>query len=77
LGLVGDETFDVIGDLDDVRTGQVFELVIHRRSGETLNVPLRARIDSAIEEAYFKNGGILPYVLRQRLARHLADAGHA
>ncbi|HTK02004.1 MAG TPA: aconitate hydratase AcnA [Bordetella sp.] len=77
LGLVGDETFDVIGDLDDVRTGQVFELAIHRRSGETLNVPLRARIDSAIEEAYFKNGGILPYVLRQRLARHLADAGHA
>jgi aconitate hydratase len=77
LGLVGDETFDVMGDLDDVRTGQVFELVIHRRSGDTLNVPLRARIDSAIEEAYFKNGGILPYVLRQRLARHLADAGHA
>jgi aconitate hydratase len=70
LGLVGDELFDVVGDLDNVGTGQIFELVIHRRDGETLSVPLRARIDSAIEEAYFNNGGILPYVLRQRFTRH-------
>ncbi|MES2185872.1 MAG: aconitate hydratase AcnA [Pseudomonadota bacterium] len=75
LGLAGDETFDVLGDLDDVRTGQVFDLVIHRRSGETKTVPLRARIDSAIEEVYFRHGGILPYVLRQRFARHLEEAG--
>jgi aconitate hydratase len=73
LGVTGDETFDVIGDLDNIATGQVLELVIRRRDGETVNVPLRARIDSAIEAAYFRNGGILPYVLRQRLARHRAD----
>ncbi|ARP80169.1 aconitate hydratase 1 [Bordetella genomosp. 8] len=77
LGLVGDETFDVTGDMDDVRTGQVFELVIHRQDGTTAKVPLRVRIDSAIEEAYFRNGGILPYVLRQRLARHVSGASHA
>jgi aconitate hydratase len=73
LGVTGDETFDVIGDLDNIATGQVLELVIRRRDGKTVNVPLRARIDSAIEAAYFRNGGILPYVLRQRLARHRAD----
>ncbi|OZI26444.1 aconitate hydratase 1 [Bordetella genomosp. 9] len=77
LGLVGDETFDVDGNMDHVRTGQVLDLLIHRRDGETVRVPLRARIDSAIEEAYFRNGGILPYVLRQRLARHVGGAGHA
>jgi aconitate hydratase len=74
LRLTGDETFDVVGNLDHVCTGQLFGLVIHRRSGEQTRVSLRARIDSAIEEAYFKHGGILPYVLRQRLARHL-DVG--
>jgi aconitate hydratase len=38
---------------------------------------LRVRIDSDIEEAYFRNGGILPYVLRQRFARHMQDAGRS
>jgi aconitate hydratase len=73
LGLVGDELFDVVGDVNDVRTGQAFELVIHRKNGEKTSVAVRARIDSAIEEAYFKNGGILPYVLRQRFTRHLEE----
>jgi aconitate hydratase len=69
LGLAGDESFDVMGDLGSVATGQIFELVVHRRDGEKLSIPLRARIDSAVEEAYFTHGGILPYVLRQRIRR--------
>jgi len=71
LELLGDEVFDLVGDAGGVHTGQILDLVIQRRNGDTTTVPLRARIDSAIEEAYYRHGGILPYVLRQRLARHL------
>jgi aconitate hydratase len=60
----------------EIKVGQYFELVIHRSNGLISTARLRARIDSAIEEAYFRHGGILPYVLRQRLARHL-DGGSA
>ncbi|OWT80322.1 MULTISPECIES: aconitate hydratase AcnA [unclassified Achromobacter] len=67
LGLTGDETFDLPGDLADIQVGQSMQLVIHRKDGTTQTVPLRARIDSAIEAAYFLHGGILPYVLRNRL----------
>ncbi|WP_404614924.1 aconitate hydratase AcnA [Caballeronia udeis] len=67
LCLTGEESFDLPGDLSEVRAGQTFDLVIHRRTGDTATIRLRARIDSAIEETYFRHGGILPYVLRDRL----------
>ena len=71
LRLFGDELFDIVGSAEAIQAGQTIELVVHRRNAETLSVPLRVRIDSAIEETYFRHGGILPYVLRERFARHL------
>jgi aconitate hydratase len=44
-------------------------MVIHRAGGATENVPLRLRIDTAIEVDYYRHGGILPYVLRGLLAQ--------
>jgi aconitate hydratase len=44
-------------------------LVIHRADGSTDDVQLRSRIDTAIEVDYYRHGGILPYVLRELLAR--------
>lgn len=70
LCLTGEESFDLPGDLSEVYAGQTFDLVIHRRTGDTATIRLRARIDSAIEETYFRHGGILPYVLRDRLRNH-------
>ncbi|ALM82810.1 aconitate hydratase AcnA [Bordetella sp. N] len=67
LGLTGDESFDLPGDLAAIQPRQSVDLVIHRKDGTTQTVTLRARIDSAIEAAYFHHGGILPYVLRSRL----------
>lgn len=52
----------------------MLDLVVHRGNGETATVRLRARIDSEIEETYFRHGGILPYVLRDRLARQAQSA---
>jgi aconitate hydratase len=33
------------------------------------NVPVRCRIDTPIEIDYYRHGGILPYVLRQLVAK--------
>ena len=38
-------------------------LTVHRADGTTGHVALRLRIDTQLEEAYLRAGGILPYVL--------------
>ncbi len=63
LGLKGDETVTLAG-IADIKPGQWIEADITYASGETRAVPLRARIDTFDELDYFKNGGILHYVLR-------------
>ncbi len=65
LGLDGTETFDVVGFGDDLEPRKSVTLRIHRASKETLDVPVRMRIDTPIEVEYYRHGGILPYVLRQ------------
>ncbi len=67
--LVGTETFDLEGLTDPVKPRQAVTLVIRRANGTVDRAPLVARIDTAIEGAYYRHGGILPYVLRQILAR--------
>jgi aconitate hydratase len=39
-------------------------LTIHRRDGTSETVTLTCRIDTLEEVEYFKNGGVLHYVLR-------------
>jgi aconitate hydratase len=65
LGLDGTETFDIIGLDGGVKPQQYVTLVIHRASGAKEEVPVKLRIDTAIEVDYYQHGGILPYVLRQ------------
>jgi aconitate hydratase len=67
LGLKGDETVTIEG-LTTVKPRQMMTAVITRADGEVLNVPLLCRIDTLDELEYFKNGGILHYVLRQLAA---------
>jgi aconitate hydratase len=68
LGLTGTETFDLTGLGDTVNPGQTVELTINGKDGTSQKVPLTLRIDTPIEIEYYKNGGILQYVLRQLLA---------
>jgi len=69
LGLDGTETFDLLGlEAEEVKPQQDLNLVIHRASGKTEEVPVILRIDTPIEIDYYQHGGILPYVLRQILA---------
>jgi aconitate hydratase len=65
LGLTGAETFDILGLTEDVKPRQELTLVING----TKRVPVICRIDTAIEVEYYRHGGILPYVLRQLVAR--------
>jgi len=66
LGLDGTETFDLKGlEGIEVRPRQDVTLTVKRNNGENLEISLILRIDTPIEIEYYKNGGILPYVLRQ------------
>jgi aconitate hydratase len=68
LGLKGDEVIDVLG-LDDIRPQQELTLVIRRADGTRRELKVKSRIDTAIEVDYYKHGGIMPYVLRELLAK--------
>jgi aconitate hydratase len=69
LGLDGSETFSITGLSDAVQPGQELTLEITRKDGKVENVPVKLRIDTPIEVDYYRHGGILPFVLRQLMAR--------
>jgi aconitate hydratase len=64
LNLTGHESFDVGGIEGGLKVGMDVPLTIHRRDGSSETVMLTCRIDTAEEVEYFKNGGVLHYVLR-------------
>jgi aconitate hydratase len=70
LELRGDEAVSLRG-LSEIKPGQWLEADIVYASGEKRAVPVRAAIDTFDELDYFRNGGILHYVLRS-LAREAA-----
>ena len=64
LKLDGTEAFDILGIADGLKPRQEMVLTIIRADGSRQDVPLLCRIDTLDELEYFKNGGILQYVLR-------------
>jgi aconitate hydratase len=70
LLLDGQETYDIVGLSPDIKPQQDLVLHITRKNGEVLDVPVRCRIDTPIEIDYYQHGGILPYVLRQIVAKN-------
>ncbi len=69
LKLDGTEIFDVLGLGSNLKPQQDLTLQIKRANGQTEKVPVRCRIDTPIEIDYYQHGGILPYVLRQLVAK--------
>ncbi|WP_429911866.1 aconitate hydratase AcnA [Glycocaulis sp.] len=67
LGLKGDETVTLDG-VSAITPRADVKAVITSSDGTSKTVTLRAAIDTENELDYFKNGGILHYVLRQRAA---------
>jgi aconitate hydratase len=69
LKLDGTELYDVLGLNGELKQQQDLTLRITRVDGRGDNVAVRCRIDTPIEIDYYQHGGILPYVLRQLLAK--------
>ncbi|TFF25717.1 aconitate hydratase AcnA [Jiella endophytica] len=67
LGLKGDEKVTIEG-LTELKPRQEMEAKIEKADGTTQTVKLKARIDTEDELEYYKNGGILHYVLRRLAA---------
>jgi aconitate hydratase len=67
LGLKGDETVTIDG-LENIRPRQKMVAKVTFADGTVKDVPILCRIDTVDELDYFKNGGILQYVLRDLAA---------
>ncbi|MCO1334782.1 Fe/S-dependent 2-methylisocitrate dehydratase AcnD [Microbulbifer sp. OS29] len=67
LGIDGTETFDVVGERTPHAT---LTLLIHRASGEAIEVPMTCRLDTAEEVSIYEAGGVL-----QRFAKDFLEAG--
>jgi aconitate hydratase len=70
LGLDGSETYAITGLSDAIQPGQMVTLEITRKDGKRESVPVKLRIDTPIEIDYYRHGGILPFVLRELMARN-------
>ena len=57
LGLDGTEVYDVTGDRSQARNELM--LVIHRANGESIEVPVISRLDTAEEVLIYEAGGVL------------------
>src|SRR3546814_871644 len=69
LNIDGTETFDVIGERKPRAT---LTLVIHRKNGETVEVPVTCRLDSDEEVSIYEAGGVL-----QRFAQDFLESTKA
>ncbi|PYJ49716.1 MAG: aconitate hydratase [Verrucomicrobia bacterium] len=70
LGLDGSEIFSITGLSDAIRPGKNVTLEIEDKDRRKRSVPVTLRVDTPIEIDYYRHGGILPFVLRQLLAKN-------
>jgi aconitate hydratase len=69
LGLDGTEVFDITGieALNEGKTPKTVHVKASKESGKTVEFDAVVRIDTPGEADYYRNGGILQYVLRNML----------
>ncbi|WP_024443400.1 aconitate hydratase AcnA [Mycobacterium sp. UM_WGJ] len=69
LGLDGTETFDIVGieELNAGKTPKTVKVTATKETGEKVTFDAVVRIDTPGEADYYRNGGILQYVLRNML----------
>lgn len=67
LSLDGTETYTITGLADNLTPHKLLDVQAVHPGGAVTNFKVKARLDSAIEIEYYKNDGILQYVLREYL----------
>ncbi|MCL2916225.1 Fe/S-dependent 2-methylisocitrate dehydratase AcnD [Shewanella corallii] len=65
LGIDGTETFDVVGERVP---GTTLTLLVHKADGQTLEVPVKCRLDTAEEVSIYEAGGVLQRFAQDFLA---------
>ena len=68
LGLTGRETLTIAGIGGELRPRQDVTVAVVRPDGTRTSFVVTARLDTAVEIRYYRNGGILHTVLRKLLA---------
>jgi aconitate hydratase len=69
LGLTGTESFDLVGVANDLTPRGDLTVIATAPDGKTCKFVATVRIDTPEELVSFRHGGILPYVVRQLVAR--------
>lgn len=69
LGLDGTEKISILDLKENLSPHKKLTVIAEKDNGESMEFTVIARFDSEIEIAYFKNGGILQYVLRDFMKR--------
>jgi aconitate hydratase len=67
LGLTGEDSFTILG-LNTLTPQQEVDVQVTRADGTSFTFTALCRIDTANEMEYYRNGGILHYVLRKLAA---------
>lgn len=67
LGITGEEFFTISGIANDLKPHKEVQVTAKNDKGCEIKFQAIARLDSNIEIEYYRNGGILQYVLRQFL----------
>jgi aconitate hydratase len=67
LGIDGTERFDIKGVAQGLSPRSELDCAIHRADGTSEDIKVMCRIDTLDELDYYKNGGILQYVIRNML----------
>ncbi|WP_258806604.1 aconitate hydratase AcnA [Pseudidiomarina sp. CB1] len=67
-GLTGHEQISIEGINENLKPGQMLKVTAKKDDGSEVTFNVKCRIDTNNELQYYKNGGILHYVLRQMLA---------
>jgi len=67
LGLTGREQFSILRLGENLSPGAKLTVTAQLEDGFTREFETLARIDTPLELEYYRHGGVLPYVLRQRL----------
>ena len=65
LGLSGREAYDILGIAAGLQPRQAVTVQARREDGSVVSFQTIARIDSAVEVEYYRNGGVLQTVLRR------------
>ena len=65
-GLEGNETFNIPVN-EDVKPGDIITITATKEDGSTVDIDVKVRFDSEVEVDYYRNGGILQMVLRDKL----------